>query len=229
MTTSGGANQDGVRFEFDYLAGTYTKFIDLEAKNLGSYPMYTTLVEVNCIAPYIIPSGPTSFCRGGSVTLNSGSVGSSYQWNRNGNLIPGANSSSLLVTNPGKYTVTVTDSNCVSTLTSNVVRVKVPCLPPFDPQEKVSASEMYSESTALYSYYESSNQNLIIWADNLKGKTYQISIFNSTGKLLVTEKGNLSNGELDHQIDCSAFASGLYIVKLSTNTEQFTKKFVKGN
>ncbi len=66
----------------------------------------------------ITPSGSTTFCVGGSVTLTS-SVGSSYLWSPGG-----ATTQSINVTTSGDYTVTVTNANgCTNTSTATTVTV----------------------------------------------------------------------------------------------------------
>ena len=59
----------------------------------------------------ITPTGPTTFCTGGSVVLNS-SNGSSYQWKKDGNTISGATSSSYTATQQGNYKVVVANGSC---------------------------------------------------------------------------------------------------------------------
>lgn len=57
----------------------------------------------------------TSFCPGGSVTLNAGSAGSTYQWQDN------STNPTYAVTAQGTYSVTVTDNNgCTASDTVNV-------------------------------------------------------------------------------------------------------------
>jgi len=78
-----------------------------------------TIVTVNALppAPSIAASGPTSFCSGGSVTLTSSSSTGNV-WSN------GATSQSIVVTNSGSYSVTVTNANgCSSSSTATVVSV----------------------------------------------------------------------------------------------------------
>ncbi|NBY29295.1 MAG: hypothetical protein EBQ67_00360, partial [Sphingobacteriia bacterium] len=65
----------------------------------------------------ISPAGPTTFCQGGSVTLNANTgTGLSYQWSINGSPITGANSASYVASTSGSYTVAVSSSpNCSAT------------------------------------------------------------------------------------------------------------------
>ena len=71
----------------------------------------------------ITPSGATTFCSGGSVTL-SNSNGTSYQWKKNG--IDTTTGSSLIVTSSGVYRVVVTDANNCIDSSSTTVTVDAP-------------------------------------------------------------------------------------------------------
>jgi large repetitive protein len=81
-----------------------------------------TIVTVNPLPiATITPDGPTEFCEGESVTLTS-SPGDSYLWSN------GQTTQSILVTNSGNYSVTVTSSfNCSAT--SAITEVIVNPLP----------------------------------------------------------------------------------------------------
>ena len=73
-------------------------------------------------SPSITPSGPTSFCAGGSVTLTSAAA-TSYLWSS------GASDtlSSITVSNSGTYTVTVTNGiGCSATATQTVTVFGLP-------------------------------------------------------------------------------------------------------
>lgn len=103
----------------------------------------TTSVTTNVVANplpdvTITPSGPTLFCAGGSVTLNSVAVaGDTYQWFVGGVAITGATSSSYLVTASGGYRVQVTNpaTGCsAETLADTVVTVvAAPVIVPITP------------------------------------------------------------------------------------------------
>ena len=75
-------------------------------------------------AAYITPDGPTAFCQGGSVTLYAQTDPSwTYQWYKDGILLTGHTSDTLIVNQTGDYTVSVSDGVC--TLTSPITDVLV--------------------------------------------------------------------------------------------------------
>ncbi|NNM16857.1 MAG: T9SS type A sorting domain-containing protein, partial [Bacteroidia bacterium] len=62
--------------------------------------------------PAVITSPSVVFCKGDSLKLTVNSIpGSTYQWFRNGNLIPGATDSCYYTTGAGGYKVKKTDQN----------------------------------------------------------------------------------------------------------------------
>jgi GH35 family endo-1,4-beta-xylanase len=84
-----------------------------------------------CIPPTaaITPTGATTFCSGGTVTLNAGTgAGYSYVWKNGTATITGATNSSYSVTATGNYNVTITNSGGCST-TSTPTMVTVNALP----------------------------------------------------------------------------------------------------
>jgi len=74
--------------------------------------------------PTITASGPTSFCSGGSVTINSGSS-SGNQWYLNGVAIGGATNASYTATAPGTYTFSVLAADGITQTFSDPIVVTV--------------------------------------------------------------------------------------------------------
>ena len=84
--------------------------------------------SVSCIAPLatITTQGNSSFCAGGSCTLNANAGNSyTYQWYNNGTIINGATNISYIGTQTGNYTVKVTDglTSCFTTSQPQYVNV----------------------------------------------------------------------------------------------------------
>ena len=122
-----------VDFVFNFISGPaelkwnisrdyYCKYTDPDVILLNDIPKSSFYINgvvsaASAVTPTITPIGPTTFCQGGSVTLNS-SPGSAYQWSN------GATTQSITVTTSGNYTVTVTDiEGCKGTSEAVVVTV----------------------------------------------------------------------------------------------------------
>ena len=133
-----------------------------------------TIVTVNALppAPSIAASGPTSFCSGGSVTLTSSSSTGNV-WSN------GATSQSIVVTNSGSYSVTVTNANgCSSSSTATVVSVTngpaVPSVFTSGPTTFCSGGSVTLTSSAATGN---------IWSN---GATTQSIVVSSSGSYFVT-------------------------------------------
>jgi ureidoglycolate hydrolase len=73
----------------------------------------TSSCYTSCFQPIvaIAPNGPTSICRGDSVQFNATTnLAYLYQWYKDGNAIPGANSATYTAFSAGAYYVNVSDS-----------------------------------------------------------------------------------------------------------------------
>jgi hypothetical protein len=89
---------------------------------------FTTCTPPNAA---ITAGGATTFCSGGSVTLNATPTGAaySYQWTNNGINIAGATSNSYNATSAGSYTCVVKMNSTGCSKTSNAIIVTVNTLP----------------------------------------------------------------------------------------------------
>jgi hypothetical protein len=85
----------------------------------------------------------------------------------------------------------------------------------------------------LYAFYHAGWQKLFVNAQNIKGKNCLLQIFDVTGKEVyrsakVSPLGvGGSGGYFTRDVNCAAFAKGMYIVSLQTEKEKLVKKFVK--
>jgi hypothetical protein len=94
-------------------------------------------IWINEIVPTanITASGPTTFCQGDSVELNCNAGPLSFQWFKNGLVLPGQTSAILSIQQAGNY-------NCIASYfagcsdTSNIIRVNIPCIDLNEPSYK---------------------------------------------------------------------------------------------
>lgn len=171
-----------------------------------------------CVPPtaLIIPAGPTTFCSGGFVTLNANTgTGLNYQWLKNSAPIPGAISSSYNATTPGSYSVFISNSTLCSE-TSNIVKVKVPCIP-IGPNQGRTIQFSEAESEDIKVYPNPTSGEFVL--DAPPGK---FQIFNALGQHVFTSDiyGN------DRNVNLSKFPDGIYILKIRTEKSNYTKKIL---
>ncbi len=86
-----------------------------------------TAVTAGSVIPAVVASSSTSFCEGSSVTLSTVQA-SSWQWYRDGALLPGSTNRDLQVSQSGDYSVQVTFANSITSL-SDPVSVTVSPMP----------------------------------------------------------------------------------------------------
>ncbi len=98
-------------------SGSYSVTVTNASGCSATSAAMSVTVNANPAQPAITPSGPTTFCEGGSVTLTA-SASASYLWSN------GATSQSIVVSASGSYSVTVTNaSGCTATSAATAVTV----------------------------------------------------------------------------------------------------------
>jgi len=159
--------------------------------------------------------GPTTFCYGDSVfiTANIGS-GLTYQWKKDGILIPGATSSTLFANESGAYTVTTTNLNSCST-TSLPINVTV-MLPPLDLGPDSTICETHQITLDAGAGMDS-----YLWST---GDTTQTIIVDSTGigignknfSVIVTQQGCVNSDTIKVTVmDCSGISENIKLLGIN--------------
>jgi hypothetical protein len=203
------------------------QFYDLQIAEGCRSAASNVTVDVYPILPAGISAiGPTSFCRGGSVTLTaSPSTGSfQYSWMLNGNIIPGANSVSYTATSAGSYQARVQNLNCTGI--SVPISVRVPCFPVGPHVEKETLSD--DEHHQLLTVYLDNFQNqLVIDVNSGNSQLMIITCYNQLGQLVISDQQSLEPGSHTITKNFSELESGVYLVKIWTNNEVIVKKVAK--
>ena len=161
-------------------------------------------------AANITPSGPTTFCAGGSVTLlaNLG-AGLTYQWYLGASEIAGATTTTYTATTAGNYKCKVTRTATGCFKFSNIITVTVPC--------KVE-EELHTGFT-LYPNPASS----IITLDFFDHNEKTIYLKNELGINLQT----ISTSEKSINLNVNELAAGIYFIHLEDGIHSVVQKFIK--
>jgi hypothetical protein len=94
--------------------GTYTVTVYANCASATA----TRTISTTSVSATATPNGPTTFCQGGSVTLNAGAGFSAYSWSGGG-----GSGQTATYSTAGTYTCTVTQNGCTGT--TNTVTVTV--------------------------------------------------------------------------------------------------------
>ena len=172
-------------------AGNYQIKITLGSCIDWSAPLVVTILQTTAT---ITASGPTSFCEGGSVTLNTNAgTGYLYQWKLDNTAIAGAVNSSYTATESGNYSVDVTSGGETSTSADIMITsmlVPVATITPLEPANLCSGAVILEATTGSgYSYQWKKDNIDIAGANNynysaLTSGAYQIEVTQGSCKSL---------------------------------------------
>jgi hypothetical protein len=159
-------------------------------------------------AASITPSGTVTMCSGDTKILsaNTGS-GLSYQWFKNGSIIPGATNSSYAATTGGKYKVSVIKTSTGCSRTSKTTTINITC----------KIEENADASATVYPNPSSKDFEIIL---NSEASIEILNIAGQVVKRVDITSNNISFG--------SELQPGLYFAKISySNGAVETLKLVK--
>jgi len=191
-----GANQSAYTA---HTAGTYTVVIRDSVSTCSSVSAPKTITVYTTVTPVVTVNGATFTATGGSFT--------GYQWKLNGTDIPGATAATYMATQPGQYTVVVTDANGCST-----------------------ASQPYPYNVGVANVAVTASM-IKVYPNPASAKVYidapvdvNVSLQSLDGKLIVQQKHA-------REIDLSGLADGIYMIRISDTDGQLIRvdKLVKTN
>ena len=143
-------------------------------------------------------------------------VGYTYIWYKNNVVIAGATTSTYYATLIGNYKVRVTaPSGCYKTSPNTAVTKSC----------KVAGDIIPGELT-LYPNPANNKVYLSLQLEESENNDLIINITDVTGKLILTESGELNNGELLKEVDVSSWPAGMYTVKIEGDNFVFTKQLI---
>jgi len=91
----------------------------------------------------------------------------------------------------------------------------------------VGLNEIANYKNNITVYYDALWQIAFVNAKGLKGKNYTLQLFNLNGQLILQEQGKLTSEYFTKDLNLLDNSNGLYIVRLITEKEVLTTKFVK--
>jgi hypothetical protein len=164
--------------------GNYTTIVT--NGGCSSAPSTATVVTVNPTppTPTIMPSGSTTFCQGGSVTLTSSSA-SGNQWYLNGSPIGGATNQQFVATATGNYTTIVTNGGCSSAASAATV-VTVNPTPPTPTITPNGPTTFFQGGSVTLTSSSASGNQWYLNGNPIGGATNQQYIANTSGSYTVT-------------------------------------------
>lgn len=190
------------------VAGTYTA--TLTASNASGSDTETHVIVVHALPhPHVTSAGHTLTCTGGPFTF--------YQWINNGVPITGAVSPTHTATTNGTYYVSVTDTNGCTGVSDSVAF------------SDLAVRSVNTSETNMSLYPNPNNGSFTLSGTcGYFDKTALIEITDVTGKTLVQMKTPVQNGIINKEVSLDkGIAKGLYLMKLSTETQRCTIPFRK--
>jgi hypothetical protein len=189
------------------MAGSYTsEFLAIDI--FGNESSCSVDIMVNPL-PVVELGNDSIFCDSIEFTVDAGNDGSSYDWSS------GESSQTILVTDSGNYTVTVTDANGCESSSSIHVGLKV-C---------VGIDEV---GNPIYmTVYPNPTTNMVnVQIDGFANEV-RYDILDINGKLVQSSNRNGVSASSVEVIDISAFSAGIYILSVKVNDKTYVQRISK--
>jgi len=202
------------------LSSSYT------AKSSGNYKVKVTnsfgcskksssiTVTVNPLPTASISAGgSTSICAGDSVMLTASTniAGSTYQWKKYANIIPGATSVTYAAKTTGKYKAIVT-SPAGCSRSSNSITVTVVC--------RIAAAAIDKR----ISIYPNPTSDYVIVSGIPGDESALLELTDNTGSLKLSMITEPSEGDIP--IDLSSMPPGIYFIRIQTDAVSETRRLI---
>jgi len=97
---------------------------------------------------------------------------------------------------------------------------------PCDTLVGVSEIPVHEQQTNLYVYYSPQWQTAFINANQLKGTSCKLQVFDVMGNLVFEESKKFNPPYYTKNLNCTSFAKGMYVVTLEAGGQRLVKKFV---
>lgn len=205
FTTSGGANNFGVLFEYDAATNTYTKKQDFAGPD-GAYPYKGSLLFSYCVVP-AKPTVSITNANTESPTLTSSSA-TGNQWYLNGAAINGSTNATYQTTQAGIYKVRVKDDVCLSDFSNDQAMIVTG-----DISTKASTVSVYPNPVSAW---------LTVKLDDSQVKK-SISIHQVTGNKMTSREVS----ENETKFFVGDYSQGIYLVRIETGNAVKVIRFVK--
>ena len=96
----------------------------------------------------------------------------------------------------------------------------------------VGLQELTGSTSNLFVFYDTQWEKAFINANKLKGRNYQLEVFDATGRKIISESGKLDSSpgsyrDFTRDLEMNEYATGMYLISLSTEKEKLVKTFLK--
>ncbi len=167
--------------------------------------------DINCrasITRFVVTTATPSITQDGNTLYsNVNNSGAGFQWLLNGNVLNGETNSTLTITQPGTYSVIVTNSwgcDVSDEFVVTTVGIQVP-----------------ENKSGVVLFPSPAGNTLNIRNSFDKPRTYQV--FDITGKLILTQTLNTTHVSMD----VSILPSGMYVLQIVSEDQLTQQKFIK--
>ena len=189
------------------MTGSYTsEFLAVDI--FGNESSCSVDIMVNPL-PVIELGNDSLFCDSIEFTVDAGNDGSSFDWST------GESSQTILVTDSGNYTVTVTDANGCESSSSIHVGLKV-CVGIDEVGNPIYMTVYPNPTTNMV------NVQIDGFADDVR-----YDILDIDGKLVQSSNRNGVSASSIEVIDISSFSSGIYILSVKVNDKTYVQRISK--
>lgn len=203
-------------------AGAYT----ITNHSIGGAASASTFLVLNALpSPTLTTSGPTTFHRGGSVTLKAsgGTPGATYQFFNNGQAIGGATGDTYTATVSGSYTVLVINpGSCVAASPAVAVQVTAADSPELT---KAPLSTRPGAPAVELAVYPNPSPGQFTVAITGSQQPVQLTVSNALGQLIQNSTLSVVDGAC--HTDLTHLAPGVYILRATTSSGTLSRRIVR--